>query len=110
MSETYKREIVQRINKGLLDIQLLRMIKSQPLWGYRIKKKAKDELNIKLRHSALYPTLNLLEKKGYLKSERQQEMGRPRKIYSITEKGENYLKTYYNILEEQLRDKDIEKF
>lgn len=110
MSETYKKEIIRRINKSLLDLQLLRMVRAQPLWGYRIKKKAEEELNIKLRHGALYPTLNFLEKNGYLKSERQQKVGRARKIYSITEKGENYLNSYYDVLKEQIRDEDIKTF
>jgi hypothetical protein len=30
MAETYRKEIVQRITKNLLDIQLLRLIQAQP--------------------------------------------------------------------------------
>ncbi len=61
MSETYKKEIVQHIIRNLLDIQLLRIIQAEPTWGYKIKKQVETDFNIKLRHGALYPTLNSLE-------------------------------------------------
>ena len=103
MAETYRKELVQRITKNLLDIQLLRLIQAQPLiWGYRIKKKVETDLNIKLRHGALYPMLNSLEKRGFLTSQKQQESGRARKVYMITKDGKEYLKSYYGILREQL--------
>ena len=61
MSETYKKEIVQHIIRSLLHIQLLCIIQAKPAWGYHIKKQVDAEFNIKLRHGALYPALNLLE-------------------------------------------------
>ncbi len=106
MSETYKKEIVQHIVRNLLDIQLLRIIQAEPTWGYRIKKQVETDFNIKLRHGALYPTLNELEKKGFVASKKQQKDGRQRKVYTVTEDGKNYLQTYYNILQGQLEDGD----
>jgi PadR family transcriptional regulator PadR len=102
MSETYKKEIVQHIIRNLLDIQLLRIIKTQSTWGYKIKKQVETDFNMKLRHGALYPTLNNLEKKGFLESKKQQKDGRQRKVYTITENGKIYLQTYYSILQGQL--------
>ena len=102
MSETYKKEIVQHIIRNLLDIQLLRIIQAQSTWGYKIKKQVETDFNIKLRHGALYPSLNNLEKKGFLESKKQQKDGRQRKVYTITENGKIYLQTYYNILQGQL--------
>ena len=102
MSETYKKEIVQHIIRNLLDIQLLRIIQAQSTWGYKIKKQVETDFNMKLRHGALYPTLNSLEKKGFLESKKQQKDGRQRKVYTITENGKIYLQTYYSILEGQL--------
>ena len=98
MAETYKKELVQHIIKNQLDIQLLRTVKAQPTWGYDIKKQVEIAFNIKLRHGALYPTLNLLEKKGFLKSANHQIGRRPRKVYTITEEGELYLQTYNDIM------------
>ena len=103
MTETYRKEIVQRITRNLLDIQLLRLLQAQPLWGYRIKKKVETDFNIKLRHGALYPTLNTLEKSGFLTSEKQQRGGRARKVYTITNEGERYLQSYYQVLRDQLK-------
>jgi DNA-binding PadR family transcriptional regulator len=101
-SETYKNELVQRIVKNLLDIQLLRMVNAQPLWGYKIKKQVEANFNIKLRHGALYPALNSLERNGFLESQKQQKDGRARKVYTITPKGQEYLQSYYTILRQQL--------
>ena len=102
MSETYKKEIVQHIVRNLLDIQLLRMVQAEPTWGYNIKKRVEADFNIKLRHSALYPSLNALEARGFLESTKQQKDGRSRKVYAITENGKAYLQTYYGILQAQL--------
>jgi DNA-binding PadR family transcriptional regulator len=104
MSETYKEELVQRITRNLLDIQLLRLIQAQPLiWGYRIKKQVETDFNIRLRHGALYPMLNSLEKRGFLTSRKQQEGGRTRKVYTLTNEGVRYLQSYFEILREQLK-------
>jgi DNA-binding PadR family transcriptional regulator len=107
MAKTYRREIVQRITKNLLDIQLLRLIQAQPLWGYRIKKIVETDFHIKLRHGALYPMLNFLERKGFLTSQKQHQGGRARKVYTITKNGKEYLQSYYNILKEQIESKDL---
>lgn len=102
MSESYKKEIVQHIIRNLLDIQLLRIIQLEPTWGYKIKKHVETDFNIKIRHGALYPTLNSLEKKGFVESKKMQKDGRVRKVYALTTKGKTYLQTYYAILQSQL--------
>ena len=107
MTGTYRTELEQRIIKNLLDVQLLRMVQIQPLWGYKIKKNVEANFNMKLRHGALYPMLNKLERKGFLISERQTKGGRSRKVYNITKKGEEYLQSYYSILKNQLKDEDL---
>ena len=98
MPEDYKKEIVQHIVRNLLEIQLLRIIQTQPTWGYNIKKQVELEFNIKLRHGALYPALNTLEAKGFLQSQKQQKDGRMRKVYTITSNGIIYLQTFYSVL------------
>jgi PadR family transcriptional regulator, regulatory protein PadR len=104
MSEIYKKQIVQHIIRNLLDIQLLRIIHAEPTWGYKIKKQVEADFNVKLRHGALYPTLNSLEKKGFVESTKQQKDGRSRKVYTITKNGKTYLQTYYSILQTQLEN------
>lgn len=107
MTEAFRKEIVQRITRKLLDIQMLRLIQTQPMWGYKIKKQFKALFNVKLRHGALYPTLNTLEEKGFLTSKKQRKKGRTRRVYTITRKGIQYLQAYNNILKEQIHNSDI---
>ena len=107
MVETHRKEIVQRIIKNLLDIQLLRMVQAQPLWGYMIKKKVEANFHIKLRHGALYPMLNLLEQKGFLTSQKQTKGGRARKVYNITKNGREYIQSYYDVLKAQIEGIDL---
>jgi DNA-binding PadR family transcriptional regulator len=105
MTSDFKKQIVQRLTRDMLDLQLLRLISAEPTWGYRIKKSVEADLDIKLRHGALYPTLNAMEKEGLVASKRQQQSGRSRKIYSLAPKGKEYLNAYYAVLKEQLKDK-----
>ena len=105
MLEIYKKEIVQHIIRNLLDIKLLRIIQTKPTWGYKIKKQIEADFNVKLRHGALYPALNALEKKGFLECRTQQKGKRARKVYTITENGKIYLQTYYGIIKELLDEK-----
>jgi len=105
LSETYKKEIVQHIIRNLLEIKLLRTVQAQPTWGYKIKKQVETDFNIKIRHGALYPALNSLEKKGFLESTTQQKGRRARKVYAITESGRIYMNTYYDTIKEMLGEK-----
>jgi DNA-binding PadR family transcriptional regulator len=107
LAETFKNELVQRITRNLLDIQILRLVRTRPMWGYMIKKQAEAKFNVRLRHGALYPLLNTMESKGFLTSERQQQGGRTRKVYTMTQKGKEYVEAYEGILKEQIRKQDI---
>jgi hypothetical protein len=80
LSGTFRKEIVQRITRNLLDIQIMRLVQMKPMWGYMIKKEAETKFEVKLGHGALYPLLNSLEKNSYLTSKREQKGGRTRKI------------------------------
>ncbi|MEM2118124.1 MAG: PadR family transcriptional regulator [Candidatus Bathyarchaeia archaeon] len=102
MTEDFRKEIVQRITKNLLDIQILKLIDREPMWGYRIKKQMEAEFSIKLRHGALYPLLNTLEQKGFLTSQKQQQGGRTRKVYAIAKNGRRYVEAYNDVLKEQI--------
>jgi DNA-binding PadR family transcriptional regulator len=107
LAETFKKEIVQRITRNLLDIQILRLIQTQPMWGYMIKKRVETQFGIRLRHGALYPLLNALERKDFLTSQKQQQGGRTRKVYTLTQKGADYIEAYAAILKEQIENKNI---
>ena len=106
MDEDSKKELVQRITRNLLDIQILRLIRTQPMWGYRIKKQVETRFGLKLRHGVLYPLLNELERKDFLTSQRHQQGGRTRKVYSLTRRGREYIEIYEGILKEQIERTD----
>jgi DNA-binding PadR family transcriptional regulator len=107
LAENFRKEIVQRITRNLLDIQILRLIQIQPMWGYKIKKQVETKFDVILRHGALYPLLNAMEQKGFLTSWEQQQGGRTRKVYTITRNGRGYIETYETILKEQIQKQDI---
>jgi DNA-binding PadR family transcriptional regulator len=107
LGEATKQELVQRIVRNLLDIHILRLVQTQPMWGYMMKKQAETKFGLKLRHGALYPLLNKLEERGFLTSQRQPKGGRVRKVYSTTAKGRNYVEAYESILREQIDHEDI---
>jgi len=94
MSQDYKKQISRRITKNLFDVQLLPVLEKEPRWGYKITKTFESEVGVKLRHGALYPALNCLEKEGFLTSQKQPKDGRARKTYTLTPKGEEYLQGY----------------
>ena len=109
MTEHFRKQIVQRITRNFLDILILRLIREEPMWGYRIIKKTERLFGIKLRHGALYPLLNSLEANSYVKSKKTTKGGRVRKVYDITPKGIQLVDTYYDFLKEQLEKLDIKE-
>lgn len=107
MVDSYRDQFVQRLILNLLDVHLLRLIQNQPLWGYKIKKDIETIFHLKIRHGLLYPTLNDLEEKGFLKSQKQTKSGRARKVYTITENGRKYIKSYYAVIGDQIDGNDL---
>ena len=109
MTEEPRKQIVQRITRNFLDILVLRLLQAEPIWGYKIIKKTKKLFEIKLRHGALYPLLNSLETKGYVRSEKMTIKGRIRKVYYISPKGTQLVEAYYDFLNEQLEKMDLKE-
>ncbi|MCW4016650.1 MAG: PadR family transcriptional regulator [Candidatus Bathyarchaeota archaeon] len=109
MTENEKKQLVQRITRNFLDVLILRLIQTEPMWGYKIIKKTEKLFEIKLRHGALYPLLNTLEYEGYAKSKKTTKKGRVRKVYTITPKGTQLVDAYYSFLKEQLEKMDLKE-
>ena len=108
LTENASKQLVQHIVRNLLDIHILRLVQTEPMWGYNIIKKIETLYNIKIRHGALYPLLNKLETTGLIESKREIQKGRIRKTYMITQNGEQLMQMYYGILRQQLQEKDIQ--
>lgn len=107
MVDSSQDQFIQRLILNLLDVHLLRIVQNEPLWGYKIKKIIETTFALKIRHGILYPTLNDLGKKGFLRSQKQTKSGRARKVYTITEKGKKYVQSYYAVLNDQIKGKDL---
>ena len=102
MTQGFKKEIVRHIFRNLLDIMVLKLVRADPMWGYKMIKIVEEKYGIKLRHGALYPLLNNLERKGFLRSKKETKRGRVRKIYEITSKGIQLVDAYNEFLREQI--------
>lgn len=108
-SSYFRGVIVLRVTRSFLDILVLRLVQIEPMWGYKIIKKIEKLFGVKIRHGALYPLLNSLEAKGFVKSKKTAQKGRVRKVYKITPKGKQIVDSYHDFLREQLRGQDIKE-
>jgi PadR family transcriptional regulator PadR len=83
----YQKEIQTKLTKGLLDMIILQFLDQQPMHGYQIITKIRRSFGVYFGPSTVYPLLNTLEKKGYVKSEWNMDTERPRKVYQLTRDG-----------------------
>jgi len=86
-----QKEVSTKLTKGLLDLMILQFVSTQPMHGYQIITKIRKNFGVYFGPSTVYPLLNTLEKKGFLKSEWNMNSERPRKIYNLTSNGQNML-------------------
>jgi len=102
-------EFKRRFAKSFLDILILQLVESEATWGYVIIKRTEEQYKVKLRHGALYPMLNRLETIGLVKSRRELQKGRVRKIYEITPSGRQLLDAYYGFIRKQMSKKAVSR-
>jgi len=84
----------------MLELAILGLLKERSMHGYQLSKRLTDTLGgfWRVSYGSLYPTLRRLERDGAV--ERvfdQQEVGRRRNVYRITQKGEEL---FQRLLEE----------
>ncbi len=84
----------------MLEVAILGLLKERSMHGYQLSKRLTDTLGgfWRVSYGSLYPTLRRLERDGAV--ERvfdQQEVGRRKNVYRITEKGEEL---FQELLEE----------
>lgn len=82
-----------QIKRGTLEFCILLMISKRPYYGYEIINKLDKWDVLSAKESTIYPLLRRLLKDGFLSSFWQEttEGLPPRKYYSITDKGNEYL-------------------
>jgi DNA-binding PadR family transcriptional regulator len=59
--------------------------------GYQVITKIRKNFGVYFGPSTIYPLLGTLEKKGYVDSHWDMNFERPRKVYSLTNDGQNML-------------------
>lgn len=87
MNDKYERQM----KKGVLDMLVLRLLCSEPKYGYQIIQELKEKSQgvFILKDGTLYPVLYRLEDDGFVKSRWSEACGKqvPRKYYEITAEG-----------------------
>ncbi len=93
MIRNLDRDWRERVVKNNLDLIILRLLRSQPRWGYEVNTAIRDQFRVYLSAGTLYPLLHSLEEDGYIQGEWESEKGRGRRIYKITESGIGFLQS-----------------
>jgi DNA-binding PadR family transcriptional regulator len=86
-----ENDVQQKLIKGLLDYIVLRFLNARQMHGYELISAIKKAFNVYFGPSTVYPLLATLEQKGYISSHWDMGNDRPRKIYTLTSKGNNSL-------------------
>ena len=89
--KTEMKKVQTKLVKGLLDLIILNLLKTKPMHGYQIITCIRKNFGVYFGPSTIYPLLNSLEEKGYIKSEWDLSRDRPRKVYNLTMEGMNLL-------------------
>lgn len=82
------------ISAGLLDSMVLAIVNAGDTYGYEITQNIRKAVDVS--ESTLYPVLRRLQKSDLLETYDREFMGRNRRYYRVTKKGENALKEYRN--------------
>ena len=93
-----QKEVQVKLMKGLLDLIVLQFLSSQPMHGYQVITKIRKTFGVYFGPSTIYPLLATLEKKGFVNSEWNMKNERPRKVYKLTNEGQNILNFTENSL------------
>jgi PadR family transcriptional regulator, regulatory protein PadR len=86
-----QKEVSTKLMKGLLDLIILQFLSTQPMHGYQVITKIRKNFGVYFGPSTIYPLLGTLEKKGYVDSHWDMNFERPRKVYKLTNDGQNML-------------------
>ena len=74
------------------------MLADEPLWGYKLMTRLRDDYGVKVGPPVIYPLLDSLEAEGLVEVDETHEGKRKRKIYNITKNGMERVEHYRGIL------------
>ena len=85
------KKVDQGLTKGMMDLVVLGLLKTKSMHGYGIIQSIRKNFGVYFGPSTIYPFLKDLEKKGQIKSQWDINHERPRKVYTLTPKGDDFL-------------------
>lgn len=87
--------------KGLLHLAILKVISGRPMYGSEIQRVLREKYGIEVPRAMIYGLLQKLEESGFLISTWDTSGSGPaRRVYRITEEGEEYLRNTVSRLAE----------
>lgn len=90
-------ENITEMLKGVLEGSVLEVISRKPTYGYDITQQLRKLGFEDVVEGTVYTILLRLEKNKFVSIERKpSEVGPPRKFYSLTESGDNELRTFWD--------------
>lgn len=90
--------ILKQFKKGVLEIVILKLLSQKEMYGYELVSELNqrgESLNVK--EGTLYPILYRLEDDGLMETRWEETVsrGKPKKYYSVTEKGKQTMMESY---------------
>ena len=92
----------EKLLRGMLELIVLTVIEQNPMHGYGLIKSLRHDYGVYFGPSTIYPLLNIMEKRGLIKSrwETPEDTKRkPRKMYTLTGNGSRLLRSYHQEFE-----------
>lgn len=80
------------VSSGLLDALVLSIVAKEDTYGYKITQEIREAID--MSESTLYPVLRRLQKDECLETYDMEYMGRNRRYYTVTPKGNSQLNLY----------------
>jgi PadR family transcriptional regulator PadR len=85
------KEVQNKLTKSLLDLIILQMLENQPMHGYEILITIQKSFGVYCGASTIYPILNKMEKRKFVKHSWNMDTDRPKKVYALTPQGKAML-------------------
>ena len=93
MTESFYVNWTTQLRKGLLELAILNVLGSGPLYGYEIVRRLGDVDSLVITEGTVYPILSRLRNEAYVESYIEESSeGPPRKYYRLTPGGREELK------------------
>lgn len=100
----YDREAIKEFQKhfpNILNLEILFVLSQTPSDGYRINYRIENIFGLHISGGTIYPTLEKLERAGYIYRKADVRNARKRKICYLTEKSRFLLKNFYRAFEQR---------